>query len=37
MHDTMLYKVNALTEFKQNTAGFVSDSEVISDIDIFDV
>ena len=36
MHETMLYKINALTEFKQDTADFVSDSETIPDIDIFD-
>ena len=36
MHETMYYKINTLTEFKQNTAGFESDSETISDIDIFD-
>lgn len=36
MHETMLYKVNALTNFKQDTADFVSESETIPDIDMFD-
>lgn len=36
MHETMLYKVNALTEFKQDTADFVSEYETITDIDMFD-
>ena len=37
MHDSMLYKINANMEFKQDTSDFLSDSEVISDIDMFDV
>lgn len=36
LHDSMLYKVNLDKDFKQDTEGFISDSEVISDIDIFD-
>ena len=38
MHDSMLYKVNenALVSFKQDTAGFESESETIPDIDLFD-
>ena len=37
MHDSMLYIINANMEFKQDTSDFVSDSEVINDIDMFDV
>ena len=29
MHESMFYKVNVLTEFKQDTTDFVSDSETI--------
>ena len=36
MHDSMLYKINS-TEFKQDTSDFVSDSNSITDIDIFDL
>lgn len=37
MHETMLYKINALTEFKQDTADFISENENVTDIDIFDI
>nr|YP_009471405.1 LAGLIDADG type homing endonuclease [Trametes hirsuta]AVG72796.1 LAGLIDADG type homing endonuclease [Trametes hirsuta] len=36
LHDSMLYKVNLDKNFKQDTEGFISDSDIISDIDIFD-
>ena len=37
IHDSMLYKVNSDIEFKQDTSDFVSDSDAITDIDIFDL
>lgn len=37
MHDSMLYKINSNIEFKQDTSDFVSDSDAISDFDIFDL
>ena len=37
LHDSMLYKVNLEKTFKQDTEGFIADTEITSDIDIFDV
>lgn len=37
MHDSMLYKIISNLEFKQDTSDFVSDSDAISDFDIFDL
>ena len=37
MHDSMLYKINSSIDFKQDTSDFVSDSDAISDFDIFDL
>lgn len=37
MHDSMLYKINLDRVFRQDTEGFISDSDVITDIDMFDV
>lgn len=36
LHDSMLYKINLDKNIKQDTEGFISDSDIISDIDIFD-
>ena len=33
----MLYKVNSDIELKQDTSDFLSDSDAITDIDIFDL
>lgn len=37
LHESMLYKVNVEKDFKQDTEGFISDSDITSDIDIFDI
>ena len=36
LHESMLYKINLENSLKQDTEGFVSESDLISDIDIFD-
>ena len=37
IHDSMLYKVNLERNFAQDSEGFISDSDITTDIDIFDV
>ena len=36
LHDSMLYKVNLDKDFKQDTEGFISETDTGLDIDIFD-
>lgn len=36
IHDSMLYKINAKADFKQNTEGFESNQESETEIDIID-
>lgn len=37
IHDSMLYKINLERSLKQDTEGFISDSDIITEIDIFDI
>ena len=37
LHDSMLYKINLDRDFKQDTEGFISYSDIITDIDILDI